>query len=179
MLGFKSKSISQSFFGCVFDITRTMEISWSMNWIRVLLKAITKNESRAVKSISQDLTVKSCGETKKTYSHIIPRHSSLSASVHSKISYFSGHFIFLKLKLTDIILVVTSDLENIQNVVLRLSRLNEIVTPFMLTISPVDGQTFVRHGPGILSYSTARNWVPADDRFWEKGKFGHDHEGKI
>ena len=92
--------------------------------------------------------------TEKTHVHMIPRQSSLSASVHSKISYFSGHFIFLKLKLTDIILVVTSDLENIQNVVLRLSRLNEIVTLFMLTISPVDGQTFVRHGPGIRSYWT-------------------------
>ena len=113
--------------------------------------------------------------------HMIPRQSSLSASVRSKISYFSGHFIFLKLKLTDIILVVTSvpDLENIQNVVLRLSRLNEIVTLFMLIISPVDGQTIVRHGSGILTYWTARNWVPADDRYWGEGKFGHDHEGKI
>ena len=45
----------------------------------------------------------------KTYLHTIPRQSSLSASVHSKSSYFSGHFIFLKLKLTDIKMVVTSD----------------------------------------------------------------------
>ena len=49
----------------------------------------------------------------KTYVQIIPGQSSLSASAHSKISYFSGHFIFLKLKLTDIKVVVTSvpDLE--------------------------------------------------------------------
>ena len=54
--------------------------------------------------------------------------------------------------------VVTSvpDLENIQNVVLRLSRLNEIVTLFMLIISPVDGQTFVRHGPWMRSIRAAR-----------------------
>ena len=63
-----------------------------------------------------------------TYSQIIPWQSSLSASVHSNTSKFSGHFIFLKL--TDIKVVVICVFEarswNIQNVVLRLSRLNDM-----------------------------------------------------